>query len=128
MGLKYDFSKFTDKLENIEKKIQKEICEESLNAGADVILNEMLKEENVPYKTGALKESLGKSKVKGSGNNAKINIGPQSDDRSIIERAYYQEYGTERMMGRKWMKKSYDNARDDANKAIEETLAKRIGD
>lgn len=32
------------------------------------------------------------------------------------------------MMGRKWMKKSFDNARDDANKAIEETLAKRICD
>lgn len=124
MALTYDFDKFLNALDELEKKAKKDIVEKSLNAGADEILKRQI--ENVPIDKEKLKESLGKSRIKGSGLNAKISIGPQTEDKSIIVRAYVQEYGTVYMAGKKWMKKSWDEAIKDAKQAIEDTVIEEL--
>ena len=110
MGIEFNFEELEDALVGISKKMGEDIIDEALDAGADIVLDSMNK--NVPVDTGALKDSLGEIKKEGSKTNRKIHLGSTSTDRSIVERAYYQEYGNSSMNGKKWMKKSYNQSKD----------------
>lgn len=120
MGLTHNFQDLIDKLEELERKCQKEITSNALNNGADVVLEGQ--KETVPKDTGELEKSLDKSKVKGSGTKAKINIGIENAKDREVTYGYYQEYGTENMIGKKWMKKAWNNKAKEALEAIKESI------
>ena len=124
MGLKFDFSDLEDALVGISKKASEQILDNALDAGAKPILKSM--DKNVPVDTGKLKGSLGVIKKEGSGVNRKIHLGSTSADREIVARAYYQEYGNSNMNGKKWLKKSYNQSKEDAINAIGDSLAKNL--
>lgn len=124
MGLEYNLSELEDALVGISKKVSEQILDNALDAGAKPILKSM--DKNVPIDTGKLKESLGVIKKEGSGTNRKIHLGSTSSNREIVARAYYQEYGNSNMNGKKWMKKSYNQSKEDAINAIGDSLAKNL--
>lgn len=124
MGLEFDFSKVEKKFNDLERKFQKEIADKALDAAEEQILNSMIK--NVPVDTSELKSNLGQIKRSGSGISRKTNIGINSEDRSIVERGYYQEYGHTRLVGKHWMKKSFDEAKPKANEAIIKILKEEL--
>ena len=124
MGIEFNFEELEDALVGISKKMGEAIIDEALDAGADIVLESMNK--YVPVDTKALKKSLGEIKKEGSKTNRKIHLGSTSTDRSIVDRAYYQEYGNSSMNGKKWMKKSYYHSKDKAIKAIGDSLAENL--
>lgn len=124
MGLEYNLSELEDALVGISKKVSEQILDNALDAGAKPILKSM--DKNVPIDTGKLKESLGVIKKEGSGTNRKIHLGSTSNNREIVARAYYQEYGNSNMNGKKWMKKSYNQSKEDSINAIGDSLAKNL--
>ena len=124
MGIEFNFEELEDALVGISKKMGEAIIDEALDAGADIVLESMNK--YVPVDTKALKKSLGEIKKEGSKTNRKIHLGSTSTDRSIVERAYYQEYGNSSMNCKKGMKKSYYHSKDKAIKAIGDSLAENL--
>lgn len=125
MGVKLDFefdiSELNSALEKLEKKVSDKIKEKALNKGADIILKEQ--QNNVPVKTGKLKRSLGKSKVKKSNQTDKITIGILNATDNEVEYGYYQEYGTSSIIGKKWMKRSWNESIEDAREEIKKSLS-----
>lgn len=119
MAINFDMSQLLDILDDLDKKVKKDISKNALNAGADVILEGQ--QANVPVDSGDLKESLDKGKVKG-GANAKINIGIEKGDKDTLRYGYYQEYGTESMIGKKWMKSAWNDSKDQALEKIKESI------
>lgn len=124
MGLKFNLSDLEDALADMSKKATETMIDKALDAGAKPVLKAM--DKNVPVDTSALKKSLGEIKKEGSKTNRKIHLGSTSNDREIVVRAYYQEYGNNSMNGKKWMKKSYNNSKDEAMDAIGDYLADNL--
>lgn len=124
MGLKYDFSALLDKLEDMEKKIQKDVATNALNKGADVLLKAQI--EKAPLDSGELTASLDKTNIKGNGLKSKINVGIENGDKDTVRYGYYQEYGTENMVGKKWMKSAWNESIKEANEAIKESIIKDL--
>ena len=124
MGLTFNLEELEDALTTIDKKTSEQLLDKALDAGAKPMLKSM--DKNVPIDTGALKNSLGEIKKEGSKTNRKVHLGSTSSDRKIVERAYYQEYGNSSMNGKKWMKKSYNQAKDESIEAIADSLAKNL--
>lgn len=120
MGVVFSIEEVEQKLVRLTKKMQNEVIDEVLEVGANIIIPEM--EKNVPVDTQELKGTLGVIKKEGSGAKRKIHLGSTSEDREIVERAYYQEHGHSTMMGKKWMKKSYQNTNDKVKEGIQEKL------
>ena len=124
MSLDFDFSGLEKKLQSLSKKASRETIDEALIAGGEVLLDEMRK--NVPVRTGELKSSLGEIRKSGTGLKRKSVIGINSDDRKIVERGYYQEHGTRRMIGKKWMKRSSQNSKKEAIQAVADSLKESL--
>lgn len=124
MGLEFDFAELEDALSGISKKVSEQIIDKALDSGAKISLKAM--EKNVPIDTSALKNSLGEIKKEGNKINRKVHLGSTSNNREIVARAYYQEYGNSNMNGKKWMKKSYYQSKDEAINAIGDSLAKDL--
>lgn len=120
MSLDFDFKGIEKRLQTLSKKASKETIDKALEAGEEVILDEMRK--NVPKDTWDLHNSLGELRKSGSGLNRKSIVGINSDNRDIIERGYYQEHGTKLYNGKKWMKKSSQNSKNEAIKAVADSL------
>ncbi|EQK42913.1 hypothetical protein C672_1857 [[Clostridium] bifermentans ATCC 638] len=120
MGLKYDFSALIDKLDDMEKSIQKDVAKNALSKGADVLLKAQI--EKAPIDSGELVSSLDKTNIKGNGLKAKINIGIENGDKDTIRYGYYQEYGTENMVGKKWMKSAWNEGIKEASDEIKESI------
>ena len=120
MSLDFDFKGIEKRLQTLSKKASKETIDKALEAGEEVVLDEMRK--NVPKDTWDLHNSLGELRKSGSGLYRKAIVGINSDNRDIIERGYYQEYGTKLYNGKKWMKKSSQNSKNEAIKAVADSL------
>ena len=124
MGLTFNLEELEEALVTLGKKASEELIDKALDAGSKPMLKSM--DKHVPVDTGALKKSLGEIKKEGSKTNRKVHLGSTSTDREIVERAYYQEYGHSSMNGKKWMKKSYNKAKDESIEAIGDSLAKNL--
>lgn len=120
MSLDFDFKSIEKRLQTLSKKVSKQTIDKALEAGEEVLLNEMKK--NVPVDTGELRGSLGEIRKSGSGLNRKAVVGINSDNREVIERGYYQEHGTKNYNGKKWMKKSSQNSKEKAIQAVANSL------
>ncbi|ELC8404169.1 HK97-gp10 family putative phage morphogenesis protein [Clostridium perfringens] len=121
MGLQFDFSELKQKLSELDNKVQNEISEKALVAGAEPI--EQKQKQLAPVKTGELKKSLVKGRVKKSKGIKKIKIGVQKEaSQDIKDRAYYQNYGFRSRGGLFFMEQSIESTK---SKAVEE-MAKVI--
>lgn len=120
MSLDFDFKKIEKRLQTLSKKVSKQTIDKALEAGEEILLKEMRK--NVPKDTGDLHDSLDEIRKSGNGLNRKAIVGIKSDDRDIVERGYYQEYGTKLYNGKKWMKKSSQNSKSEAIQAVANSL------
>lgn len=124
MGFEFNFEELEDALVGISKKASEQVLDRALDAGAKPVLKAM--DKNVPIDTGELSDSLGEIKKDGNKANRKIHLGSTSTKRKVVERAYYQEYGNSSMLGKKWMKKSYEQSKDEAVEAIAESLGNSL--
>lgn len=122
--LEFDFSELEKKLNEVSKKSGNATLDKALEKGADVTVEAMKK--TVPVDTGQLRDHLGVIKKRGTGMKRQITVGITGNEREIIERGYYQEHGTRRMVGKKWMKKASENSEEDALNSIKNTLAEEI--
>lgn len=125
MGIEFDFSDFEKAIEDMSKKMQNKTLDKALDAGKAPVLKAM--DRNVAVDTRELKGNLGEIKKQGSGAGRQSVLGVISKDRNVVERAYYDEYGTECQAARHWMKKSFTQAKDEAEKAIVEVLKEELG-
>ena len=137
MGLEFDFSKVKTNLMTIQKNARKNVIDKSLDAGAEIILEEERK--NVPVHThnkknrragGRLKSSLGIGKKTGTDLKREVHVGIQNAQEREVVYGYYQEHGYSRggkaVSGKKWMKKSFNNSIDKANEKIKDVVIKEL--
>ncbi|MEG0667841.1 MAG: hypothetical protein RR460_04370 [Clostridium sp.] len=120
MGLTFDSRKLQDRLNNMSKKLGTQAIDKVLDKGDEIVLEAM--RDEVPKKTWELHNSLGKIKRKGSGFDRTSVIGIASNDRSIIERGYYQEHGIRGMVGKKWIRKGFLKAKNNAVSKMKDEL------
>lgn len=124
MGLDIDFRSLRGRLDTMSKKVAKKTLDTALEAGGEVLVESM--KTTVPVDTGELRGSLGKIKIQGNNLERKILTGIATEDRDIIERGYYQEYGHSRMTGKKWMKAAERQSKVDAVKAVANSLSEQL--
>lgn len=124
MGLEFNMSELENELSKLSKKVGKEVIDKALDAGAEPMLKRM--DKNVPFDTHELQNSLGEIKKEGNNTNRKVHLGSTSDNKEVVARAYYQEYGNKYMNGKKWMKKSYNQAEDESIEAIAKSLESNL--
>ena len=124
MGLEFDFSALTNRLDSMAKKMQNSTLDKALDEGKKPVIEAM--ENNALVDTGELASSIGEIKKKGSGAGRTSVIGIDSEDRNVIERGYYAEYGTECQAAAHWMKKSFNEAKEQAKDKIIETLKEEL--
>ena len=123
MALDFNFGDLEQKLTGLSRKVSNELTDKALEAGGDIVLNEMVK--NVPVDTGFLRSRLD-IKMKGSNINRKADVGILNNQDKSATYGYYQEYGTARMVGKKWMKKSYQNSSKEAKEEISKVIVNEI--
>lgn len=137
MGLEFDFSQLKSNLLTIQKNVRKNVIDKSLDAGAEVMLEEQI--NNVPVHTpnkknrragGRLKASLGIGKKTGTDLNRKVHVGIQNAQEREVVYGYYQEHGYSRggkaVAGKKWMKKSFNNSIKKANEKIKDVVIEEM--
>ncbi|CEK34341.1 phage protein, HK97 gp10 family,Bacteriophage protein of unknown function (DUF646) [[Clostridium] sordellii] len=127
MGIEFDFNSIVKKLNNLDKNVQKNITQKALTNAAKITKEELKKEvELKAYDTGALYESIDISDVKSRGTKEFIYVGSISDNRKIVERLYYNEYGTDKMVGKKLLKNTAKRTKGEATDAIIETIQEEL--
>jgi HK97 gp10 family phage protein len=125
MALEHDFTQLMGVLEELEKRVQKEISDEALREGGKILLEQQL--DTAPRDTGKLRESLIVGRIKGTGAKRKVIVGINPTQYEEVKYGFYQEHGTDVMLGKKWMKRAWQSSVKDANKAVSKTLARRLG-
>lgn len=125
MGLEINFHKVGARFEEMSKKMQRDTLDEILDEGNKPLIQEMI--INSPKDTEELAKNIGEIKKQGSGLARKSIIGINSDDRSIIERAYYNEHGTTNIVGTKWMKRSFNNSKSEVNEIVKNAIVRKLG-
>ena len=123
MSLEFNFGDLEQKLLGLSRKASNELTDTALQAGGDVVLNEMAK--NVPVDTGFLKSRLD-TKMKGANIKRAIDVGILNNSDRTATYGYYQEYGSRKMVGKKWMKKSWVNSVGKAREKIGEVIVREI--
>jgi len=123
MALEFSFGDLEQKLNNLSRKLSNELTDKALQKGGDIVLEEMNK--NVPVDTGLLKSRLD-TKFKGSNINRKIDVGILNNKDRIATYGYYQEYGSRRMTGKKWIKKSWQKSIKKASDEIGKVVVNEI--
>lgn len=123
MGLDFDMSKMTQKLEEIEKKAKNDIAKKALNESADIAKDSI--KNNAPEDSGKLKSSIDKGKYKG-GKNASIEVGVNGDE-DVKRYAFYQENGTERIIGKKYFKRGIQESKDEVKSKMRDVILEELG-
>ena len=124
-----DFScidKLQKKVSEMGKKSNK-LTNKALNAGADVILDEMVK--RCPVRTGKAKKNLKKSKVKSKKGEKYINIGINKEDNSEAFYLKFYEWGTSRgQIARPFMRPTFENKKAEALKETVKVMKEGLND
>jgi len=124
MGLKVDFSQLQHQLEEMPKKLSKDLTDNALKKSAIVVLAEQAIE--VPKDTHKLEHSLMIGKIKGTGTNRKVQIGINPLLYKQLQYGFYQEWGTKHFAGTHWMKRSWIKSRSLANRIIVNEIQKGL--
>ncbi|MDZ4993300.1 hypothetical protein GNF80_10025 [Clostridium perfringens] len=125
MSMTFNFSALKEKLSELDKKIQNEVSEKALEAGAKPI--ETKQKQLAPEDTGKLKKHLVKGEVKNSKGMKKIKIGVQKTaPQEIKDRAYYQNFGFRGRGGLFFMEESYEQTKDEAIENMAKVLKEEL--
>lgn len=132
MGISVNFEGVYKKLKAMDELSRKEIIGEVLHEAAQPILERL--QDNVPFKTGELRDSLGiKKQIEGKGSYyLKIGVGYGGKIgtgrlQAIQDKAYYTNYGTRKLAGRHWKRISLEEAEDEVHRRFAEAIKKRLG-
>ncbi len=123
MALTFDTSKVLEALEKLEKKAKGDMSKNALNKGADIMKSTI--KGNVPIDTGKLQEAIDKSNAKG-GINPKIKVGLIGADGEVTRYGNAQNFGTESMIGKKFMERSFVESKDEVIEAIKQSIVQDL--
>ncbi|GAA0863546.1 HK97-gp10 family putative phage morphogenesis protein [Paraclostridium tenue] len=123
MGLEFDMKKVMKRFEDMEKKSKSELAKNGLNKGADILVEGS--RITCPKDTHKLEESINKTDYK-SGKNPSIKVTIVGDE-DVKRYGYYQEHGTESMVGKKWMKKAGLQYKSEALEKMAESIFIDLG-
>lgn len=106
-----------DKLRQKGSRIENTALKEAGNIVKESIVNE------VPVRTGKLKENITVSRVKTKDGVKKVEVGPGKDEYY----AAFLEFGTTNMDANPFISRGYENSREEAEKVIVEEIKKGLG-
>ena len=128
MSLEFDLSELTKKLSELEKKASKKIAKKTLLAGAEPMEKELIR--SAPEDTGELKKNIKSARnIKTKKGNSTIDVGvtrKEGASREVIDRAYYQHYGSRSRAGTYWMDEGFKNGIRPAQGKMKEVLIEEL--
>lgn len=119
--------KLTAALKALPLKFQKKVVRKALRDAAKIVLPVV--RANTPIDTGNLKNSIRVKALKFSRRSGKFGVGVQTGIGFYIGKQFYgafQELGTRKMRGRRFMRDAADTTRTRAQAAMAATIAKGI--
>lgn len=128
MSLEFDLSELTKKLSELEKKASKKIAKKTLLAGAEPMEKSLI--SSAPEDTGELKRNIKSAKnIRTKKGNSTIDVGvtrKEGASREVIDRAYYQHYGSRSRAGTYWMNDGFKNGIKPAQEKMIEVLKEEL--
>lgn len=128
MSLEFDLSKLSKKLSELEKKASKQIAKKTLLAGADPMEKALV--DSAPMDTGELKRNIKSAKnITTKKGNSTIDVGVTKKEgaaQRIIDRAYYQHYGSRSRAGTYWMDEGFRKGIEPAKEKMVEVLREEL--
>lgn len=128
MSLEFDLSELTKKLSELEKKASKKVAKKTLLAGAEPMEQSLINE--APEDTGELKRNIKSAKnIKTKKGNSTIDVGvtrKEGAPREVIDRAYYQHYGSRSRAGTYWMREGFNKGIRPAQEKMKEVLIEEL--
>ena len=125
MSLQFDISQLTKKLSELEKKIQRDVAKKALLEGVEPMENAL--KDASPVDTGELRANIkSANKIKMKKGKTTIDVGVTGDNRKIVERAYYNHYGSRSRAGTYFMDDGFKKGIKPAQEKIKEVLTKEL--
>lgn len=125
MSLQFDISQLTKKLSELEKKVQKDVAKKALLEGVEPMENAL--KDASPIDTGELRANIkSANKIKMKKGKTTIDVGVTGDNRKIVERAYYNHYGSRSRAGTYFMDNGFKKGIKPAQEKIKEVLIKEL--
>lgn len=125
MSLQFDISQLTKKLSELEKKIQRDVAKKALLEGVEPMENAL--KDASPVDTGELRANIkSANKIKMKKGKTTIDVGVTGDNRKIVERAYYNHYGSRSRPGTYFMDDGFKKGIKPAQEKIKEVLTKEL--
>lgn len=125
MSLEFDMSSLNKKLSELEKRVSNNITKKALLESADIMEEYIVNE--TPFDTHELQKNTKSSKkIKIKKGVPTIDVGVTSDDRKIVERAYYQHYGTKRYAPTYYMDIGFEKGLEPSKKKMIDIIKKEL--
>lgn len=125
MSLEFDMSSLIKKLSELEKKVSKDITKKALLEGAEP-MEDALKSAS-PIDTGELRDSIkSANKIKTKKGRTTIDVGVTGNNRKIVERAYYNHYGSRSRAGTYFMDDGFKRGIKPSQQKMVEVLKKEL--
>ena len=128
MSMDFELNELTKKLKQLENKAAKKIAKPTLMAGSEELEKALSNE--APVNTGELKRNVKKAKnIKTKKGANTIDIGVMSSNgtpRKVIERAYYQHYGSRSRAGTYWLNEGFNKGIKPAKEKMIEVLKEEL--
>ena len=128
MSLEFDLSELSKKLSELEKKASKQIAKKTLLAGADPMEKALV--DSAPMDTGELKRNIKSAKnITTKKGNSTIDVGVTKKEgaaQEVIDRAYYQHYGSRNKTGTYWMNEGFKKGIEPAKEKMIEVLKEEL--
>ncbi len=125
MSLQFDISQLTKKLSELEKKVQKDVAKKALLEGVEPMENAL--KDASPVDTWELRANIkSANKIKMKKGKTTIDVGVTGDNRKIVERAYYNHYGSRSRAGTYFMDDGFKKGIKPAQEKMLEVLKKEL--
>ena len=128
MSLEFDLSELSKKLSELEKKASKQIAKKTLLAGADPMEKSLV--DAAPMDTGELKRNIKSAKnITTKKGNSTIDVGVTRKEgaaQEVIDRAYYQHYGSRSRAGSYFMDEGFRKGITPAKEKMIEVLREEL--
>ncbi|RDY29759.1 hypothetical protein CHL78_000895 [Romboutsia weinsteinii] len=125
MSLQFDISQLTKKLSELENKVKKDVAKKALLEGVEPMENAL--KDASPVDTGELRANIkSANKIKMKKGKTTIDVGVTGDNRKIVERAYYNHYGSRSRAGTYFIDDGFKIGIKPAQEKIKEVLIKEL--
>ena len=128
MSLEFDLSELSKKLSELDKKASKKIFKSTLLAGANPMERALV--DSAPMDTGELKRNIKSAKnITTKKGNSTIDVGVTRKEgaaQEVIDRAYYQHYGSRSRAGTYWMDEGFRKGIEPAKEKMIEVLREEL--